>query len=402
MLQEKMLKPIEFEFHGKAGEYFRIWIVNILLTIVTLGIYSAWAKVRNKRYFYGNTLLDNSPFEYTASPIAILKGRLVVAAVLIVYSITARMFPISEGIFFVLFLLVLPWLVMRSFMFNARYSNYRNLYFRFENNLSGAVKVFLGLGVIVPLSVIAFGYLYFLLFIKSNMENAGAAWIILVLLGMLLLFAWYVFYMHAIQAYRVDNHGFGQLSFRLHKALASFYKHYLFGILIFIAGLIVIGLIFWQTSMQAFFGLGAGADPDLKVSPIVTWSSIVMTVLYVIVYFYVYAYIRAKVFNTVWTCTSLNKQSAYVMSEPAVPLVAFKGNLKPWDLFVIYITNTIGIILSVGLLIPWAKIRLARYRINNLAVSSIADLKSITAVEREKVGTIGSEMGDILDIDIGW
>ena len=27
-----------FEFTGKGWEYFRIWIVNLLLTIVTLGI----------------------------------------------------------------------------------------------------------------------------------------------------------------------------------------------------------------------------------------------------------------------------------------------------------------------------------------------------------------------------
>jgi Zn-dependent protease with chaperone function len=29
--------------------------VNLFLTIVTLGIYPAWAKVRKKRYLYGNT-----------------------------------------------------------------------------------------------------------------------------------------------------------------------------------------------------------------------------------------------------------------------------------------------------------------------------------------------------------
>src|SRR5512145_1992685 len=29
-----------FRFTGEGGEYFRIWIVNILLSIVTLGIYS--------------------------------------------------------------------------------------------------------------------------------------------------------------------------------------------------------------------------------------------------------------------------------------------------------------------------------------------------------------------------
>ncbi len=34
------------EFHGSGGEYFRIWIVNLCLTIVTFGIYTAWAKVR--------------------------------------------------------------------------------------------------------------------------------------------------------------------------------------------------------------------------------------------------------------------------------------------------------------------------------------------------------------------
>ena len=402
MLQDKMLKPIGFEFHGKAGEYFRIWIVNILLTIVTLGIYSAWAKVRNKQYFYGNALLDGSPFEYSASPIAILKGRLVVAVILIAYSVIIRIFPSSDGIFFILFLIVLPWLVMRSYMFNARYSNYRNLNFAFQKNLSGAVKVFLGIGVIVPLSFIAFGYLYYTAFIKGSLEGAGMSLSILVLAGIAVVFLWYVFYMHSIQAYKVDNHSYGQLAFRLHKALKTFYKHYLIGILIFIAGLVVIGVAFWQAFQEMLFTVGAGPNEDMEVSPIVTGSYIIMTVLYVVIYFYVYAYIRAKIFNTVWSCTSLNKQSAYVMSAPTVPLVAFKGYLKPWDLFVIYITNTIGIIVSLGLLIPWAKIRLARYRINNLEVSSIADLKSITAVEREKVGTIGSEMSDILDIDIGW
>src|SRR5690606_13973374 len=35
------LRREQFIFTGKAGEYFGIWIVNVLLTIVTLGIYSA-------------------------------------------------------------------------------------------------------------------------------------------------------------------------------------------------------------------------------------------------------------------------------------------------------------------------------------------------------------------------
>lgn len=49
-----------FSFTGTGSEYFRIWIVNLLLSIVTLGIYSAWAKVRRMKYFYRNTRLNDS------------------------------------------------------------------------------------------------------------------------------------------------------------------------------------------------------------------------------------------------------------------------------------------------------------------------------------------------------
>ena len=48
------------EFSGDGGEYFRIWIVNLALSVVTLGIYSAWAKVRRLRYFYGSTRFDRT------------------------------------------------------------------------------------------------------------------------------------------------------------------------------------------------------------------------------------------------------------------------------------------------------------------------------------------------------
>ena len=69
---------VPLQFTGKAGEYFKIWIVNLCLSVLTLGIYSAWAKVRRKRYFYGSTLLAGSALadglrrEYTLNEIAII------------------------------------------------------------------------------------------------------------------------------------------------------------------------------------------------------------------------------------------------------------------------------------------------------------------------------------------
>lgn len=66
-----------FQFDGSAREYFRIWIVNLALSILSLGIFSAWAKVRTQRYFYGCTRLAGVPFEYLAKPLPILKGRII-------------------------------------------------------------------------------------------------------------------------------------------------------------------------------------------------------------------------------------------------------------------------------------------------------------------------------------
>jgi uncharacterized membrane protein YjgN (DUF898 family) len=57
-----------FQFRGTGREFFRIWIVNFALTLITVGIYSAWAKVRTRRYFYGNTALAGHTFDYHASP----------------------------------------------------------------------------------------------------------------------------------------------------------------------------------------------------------------------------------------------------------------------------------------------------------------------------------------------
>ena len=105
------LKPqhqYHFEFTGKGPEFFRIWIVNTLLSILTLGIYSAWAKVRTNQYFYGNTKLDDSSFQYLADPIKILKGRLVAVTLFACYYLLVNFYPVY-GLYFLIFgLLIIP------------------------------------------------------------------------------------------------------------------------------------------------------------------------------------------------------------------------------------------------------------------------------------------------------
>src|SRR5882672_6169421 len=99
------------QFTAAAGEYFRIWIVNLALTIVTLGIYSAWAKVRKRRYFYGHTRIDGEGFEYRANPVAILKGRLIAVAALAVYYGVGQFAPLYQPLLWIPLIVGAPWLL---------------------------------------------------------------------------------------------------------------------------------------------------------------------------------------------------------------------------------------------------------------------------------------------------
>lgn len=145
------------QFTGQAGEYFRIWIVNVCLSVITLGIYSAWAKVRRKRYFYGNTLLNGSGFEYLADPKAILKGRIIVVVGFIVYSIARELFPPAAGLLLLVFFGVLPWLINRAARFNAVNSAYRNVRFGFSARYRETGQFLILPVVLVPLTL---GLLY--------------------------------------------------------------------------------------------------------------------------------------------------------------------------------------------------------------------------------------------------
>ena len=153
---------IPFEFHGTGWAYFKIWLVNIVLTILTFGIYSAWAKVRRKRYLYGSTRLQGAGFEYLADPVKILKGRALVVAVFIVYSALDHFAPLVSGILSLGFIVILPWLVVRSLAFNARYTALRNIRFGFHGTLMEAVKAYVLWPILIPFTLgIIFPYVYY-------------------------------------------------------------------------------------------------------------------------------------------------------------------------------------------------------------------------------------------------
>lgn len=352
-------KNIPFEFTGRAGEYFGIWIVNILLTIVTLGFYAPWAKVRTRRYFYGNTYLDDSPFDYLANPVAILKGYGIAVVIFILYSVLVNFYPMVQPVFSLLFLFMLPWLVVRSLLFRARNTAYRNIRFSFNEAYGEAVKVFVGFAILIPFT-----------------------------LG--LIFPYFVFRQ---KRFIVNNSGYGKSGFSFQGKPGGFYKVYMgMGVLmaLFIALYIVLMVpLFQQMTVDAHTaGQLANNSPDEEqIEQLIFMQSIMMGSFFFI-YLIVFGYLDAKISNLVWNNVEIKDNT-------------FQSTLRARDMIWIYFSNMAAIILSLGFLAPWAKVRLARYRFSRISLLAVSNLGSFVRHEKEQVGAAGDEIGEMFDIDIG-
>jgi len=243
-----------FEFSGNGKEYFKIWIVNLCLTIITVGIYSAWAKVRNTQYFYGNTHVNNAVFQYLAKPMVILKGRLIAVAVFVAYGVTANYYPVAEPIFFIALFALTPFVIVRSLRFRMRNTAYRNIRFNFTGSYGEAALVFLLLPIAIPLT-----------------------------LGIM-----YPYWQRRSKQFIVNNTAYGTSSFKLNCDTGPFIKVFIkmFG-LMFLAGLLVVGV-----SVIA-----------PKIGPFVT------PLLMFLVYSYGIAYVTATITNIVFNHTNLNQHS---------------------------------------------------------------------------------------------
>jgi uncharacterized membrane protein YjgN (DUF898 family) len=66
-----------FRFSGAVDELLGISLVNLALTIVTLGIYRFWARVRVRRYLWSHMGLGEEPFEYTGTGPELFVGFLI-------------------------------------------------------------------------------------------------------------------------------------------------------------------------------------------------------------------------------------------------------------------------------------------------------------------------------------
>lgn len=70
-------------YDGRLGELYQIFLVNLLLTIVTIGIWRFWAVTRTRRYVWSRTAAFGERFEYDGTGLQLFLGWLLAIGVLI-------------------------------------------------------------------------------------------------------------------------------------------------------------------------------------------------------------------------------------------------------------------------------------------------------------------------------
>lgn len=343
-------------FTGSGKEYFGIWIVNAFLTIVTLGVYSAWAKVRRNRYFYGNTVLLGRAFEYHATGGQILIGRLIVLGYLILYNVMLIFVPVVGIILGLLLLVFVPFLVARGLRFSARVTSYRNVRFDFVGGAGGAFLAFI-VGPVV--AAISFGIL----------APLASRW------------AW---------RYIGSNMRYGDRAFVTEPRLADLYKTWALVAVMVVVGLLVF-FFFASLTLSTLVvapGTGLGQMPRLQ------FGSYVFGILTYLVgaalFTAIGLFYRAGIRNAAWSATIFDRKHRLL------------SNMSRSDYAWVVISGFVVTILTLGLMRPWVAVRVARYVNDHTAVRFNGNVGEIFDRIEAQGSAVGAEFMDIEGFDIGF
>ena len=392
------------EFKGSGSEYFKIWIVNLFLSILTLGIYSAWAKVRRKRYLYGNTSIKGASFEYHASPITVLKGRLIAVALLIVYSVLSELFPLVGFFLLILLFAFIPWIVWRSLRFNARMTSLRNVHFSFKGRLGKSYLFYLVIPFIFPLlisSLFSFGYsvlvyeypienFYNYFSDLINFPDYYPTEILILTVGSVSMYLLMIPYVQKIKmSYYMNNSCFGQSKFSSNISASKFYLidilTFLVTAAVFLFPIMIFLLIY---GFNAFFDYGSEFLDNVN-SIVPVFFIFVAYVFMLSSVFLSTAFFTAKLRNYVYSNTQLNDN------------ISVNSNLNTWSLFWLYLSNFFLMIFTVGLAYPLTIIRKTKYMAETVSVKNVEAFSQFVSQQEQQQSALGEEIGEAFDVGSG-
>lgn len=380
----------QMHFRGTGGEYFAIWLVNILLTAITLGIYSAWATVRRRRYFYGNTELNGDRFDYHAQPMQILKGRLLVIGGVILFYVLLFINELLGLVAMLAFLAMIPWIIIRSWRYNAIMSSYRGVRFNYLCQTGRAYWVLLFCPILLVIG------LYAVLIVLGVIGSQTGSLAAVATLGIIsvVLFIPMLAVINGILATLqsdlfVNNLRFGNSPFVGVFKKAAFIKIALFSLLIFlpflVVALLIVGSFFVNLFQMAM--MGGMSESMVQTMLAANIGSLLMMMLVLLIGLMVSSsYMVVTKRNYIFNQTTLQGEVKLCSTMRVLPYLG------------LLITNSLITVFSLGLAAPVAHVRHARYMAQSTQVEGDLSLLSVQAHHDTANTAIAEEAVQALDL----
>jgi uncharacterized membrane protein YjgN (DUF898 family) len=385
LAQQQPAPGLPFEFTASGSEYLRIWIVNVLLTVVTLGFYLPFAKARRLRYFYANQLVDGEPLAFHGDPWKMLRGHVLMLLLFGAYGLSGRVSLWASLAMFVVLAAAWPALWRSGLRFRLHNTSWRGLRMGFDGSLAGAYKAMSPL--LLPVAIFMLGNTWLMQGVdpddKAAVQAAGLAGGAWMGLATLLFMALWPLCLFRIKRYQHEGYRYANQHARFGGHVGQFYSlgwrtGLLYGVAAFCAGLLL------ALAIPVLGLMVKGTPPGLHflLAPVfVVGYLAVLTVLR--------AYSSARVQNLVWNKTQTEE-------------VQFASQLGARQLAKLGLKNLALTVVTLGVYRPFAVVNTVALRWGAMGLQTAAN---ISAWHSSAAGTEeaahGEMAGDFFGIDVG-
>lgn len=378
------------EFTGSGSEYFRVWIVNLLLTVVTFGLYTPLARRRTARYFYGHTVVAGSPLEFTATSGRMLVGFLLLIGLYIAFNVAAET---DQQVATVLMLLggavLAPWFWASAMRFRMTSTRWRGVRLQFSATWP---QVYRAAWPMLAMALVWIGVSLTLASLvphdsSRKMTGADAATVFAVLGAGLLLSVLAAVVLDYQAKCLVVLHGrVGAQPGRWKPELSDFFRIWLSAAGLFIACVAAVsalgGLLAFLAVSTLRGASGRGAIALLTLAPV---AGILLAVAASTP---ARAYRQARVFRLVWNNIGVSR------------IARFKSRLRVRSYVTLRLRNMLMTIVTLGFYRPFAMVSEYRMRAESVSLHVKGGVDQLTGQLAREEQALGDAVAGAMGLDL--
>ena len=392
------------EFTGSGGEYFRVWIVNVLLSIVTLGFYTPWARRRTAQYFYSHTLVAGSPLEFTAQQRRMVMGFVMLVLITLAYNIAVRTGQdTAVGLFLLGGAVLAPFIWASAMRFRLGATRWRGLRLQFTAVWK---EVYLASWPVFALALVWFGVFFGLQMLSPEVANAlqtaeeeirkprmptfSAAMVGLLVLGLVLTVLCVIRLEYNYKSLLVLRAQVGAERGRWKPVYMDFVKVWLATVVVFVATVVAVwALVFVLAGSSIAMAVASSKSLGL-------WMVVILIAAFVGGVFLMFlasaparAYREVRMFQLMWNNIGVSH------------LARFKCHLPSGRYVWLRIKNMLLTLLTLGLYRPFARVSEYRMKVESVTLHVKGGVEQVAGVMvRQQQGGLGDALADAAGLDL--